>query len=471
MSSRVTTSVRRTAACLTLAGAGVAFAGGGAAWATAPTTPPPACGTAAHPALYRTVHHDLVPAVTHAVTVVDRARVPGTPGIDEVSHEETTTVDGDGAPAGEGWSPTGTSWVIEDTAAWTEHEWARTVIDQAATVGSPGVPARTHEETVIVTPAWEEKVITPAVPEVREVTKTVTVVDTEAWDETVVAENGYAYVQKQTGKLRYRDSGSWNGEDNDHGNDYGWFRAPEHDTMTVIRHDAETHEETVVVTPYSPAVPESVRTVQHEAVTRTITVTDVPAVPATEATPEVSHPETDWTRDAHTAPPGEGWVLTGQRVEHPASSHTRHEWARTVVDTPAVAAVPEVPELSHTETVVDVPEIAAWDEQVLESEATPAGPACPTAVLEATAPVAGLRHRGGVHRPDRRLGRDAGPHRHRPGRALRRRARLRVRRRRPRRSRPRPSRLTATHHTSGGQFCRGTGLRHVRARSRGTGPP
>ena len=53
MSSRVTTSVRRTAACLTLAGAGVAFAGGGAAWATAPTTPPPACGTAAHPALYQ----------------------------------------------------------------------------------------------------------------------------------------------------------------------------------------------------------------------------------------------------------------------------------------------------------------------------------------------------------------------------------------------------------------------------------
>ena len=65
------------------------------------------------------------------------------------------------------------------------------------------------------------------------------------------------------------------------------------------------------------------------------------------------------------------------------------KFTRTVVDAAAVPAVEEVPEVSHTETVIDSPEVAPWDEQVLVSEATPAGEPCPptveTAVLgEAT---------------------------------------------------------------------------------------
>lgn len=383
MSTRATTSVRRTAACLTLVGAGFAFAGGSTAWATTTTVTPATCGTPAHPALYQTVHHDAVPALTHEATVIDQAYVPGVPAIDEVSHVESTTVDGDGTPEGEGWTATGTTWTIEDSAAWTEYKWRRKVIDQAAVPGSPAVPAVTHEETVVVTPSWHEKVIdSPAVPEVAEVTEMVTVVDQPAWDETVVDKRGYAYVQKTTDKVTFRWSPSWNGEDSN-GNDYGWSRAPGHDKTTVIHHPAETHQERVVVTPYSPAAPEVSHLVHHEAVTRTETVVDIAAIAAVPAIEEVSHRETGWTRDQGTAPEGHGWALTGKQVDHPATTHTRYEWTRTVVDTPAVAAIPEVPEASHTETVVDAEAVPARTERVLASEALPAGQPCaalPTAV-------------------------------------------------------------------------------------------
>ena len=440
MSTRGTTTVRRTAAAFTLVGAGFAFTGAGTAWATpAPAT----CGTPAHAALYKTVNHAAVPAVTHEVTVIDQAFVPAVPGVDEVSHVEVTTVIGDGVPEGEGWSATGTTWTVEDTAAWTEYEWQRTVVDQAAVPGSPAVPAVTHDEVSVVTPAWDETVIvtpaspevlevshlvtvvdkaawdetvvvTPAVPAVDEVSHMVTVVDEAAWDETVVADDGYAFVQKQTGKVRYESSATWN---TDRGQDLGWSRASELDKTTVVHHaaktheekvidtpaspgapavtrvvhhEAQTHEEKVIDTPNSPAVAEVSRVVHHAAVTVTVTVVDAEAIPAVDAVEEVSHQQVDWTRSPSSAPEGEGWSLTGEEVAHPATSHTVSELSRTVVDAAAVAAVPEVPELSHTETVVDVEAVPAWDEQVLVAAAVPAGPACvkiPTAVDGMTPPA------------------------------------------------------------------------------------
>ncbi|HYN67751.1 MAG TPA: hypothetical protein VES93_12750 [Ornithinibacter sp.] len=412
------TPVRRAAVVLVLAGAGLGLAGGGAAWAA-----PVACGTPAHPALYSTTHHDAVPAVTHDVKVIDTAFVPGQAAVPAVTHDELVNVDGDGTPEGEGWRATGTTWTIVDTPAYTDYGWMRTIIDRAGVPGSPAVPAVTHEETVVDKAAWDEKVIdspavpavdevsheetvvdkaawdekvidSPAVPAVKEVSHWVTVVDKAAWDETVVEEDGYAYRQKKTGKITYKDTPSWNGEDNHHGNDYGWSRYPERDKTRVIHHKAVTHQEKVITTPASPAKPEVSHIVHHPAVTHTVTVVDVPEVPAVEAVEELSHVETGWTRDMYTAPEGEGWYLSGETIEHEAVTHVRYEWTRTIIDVPAVDAVPEVAEVSHMETIVDVPEVAAWDEQVLVSEATPAGPACPTdpvvvdtAVLGATAPI------------------------------------------------------------------------------------
>ena len=437
MSTRSMTPARRAATTIALAGAGLAIAGSGSAWAATPITPVP-CGTAAHPALYTTVHHDAVPAVTHDVTVIDQARVPGVDAVPEASHVESTVVNGEGSPVGAGWQPSGRTETVEDSPAYTEYEWVRKVVDRAGVPGSPAVAAVTHEETVVDSPAWDEKVVdspaapaveevshyvtvvdkaawdekvvdSPGVPAVEEVSHYVTVVDKAAWDETVV--DGYAYVQKQTGKVRYESSPSWNVEGD---KDLGWSRAPEQDRTRVVHHAAVTHQEKVVDVPASPAVPEVSHIVHHPAqtheekvvdvaaspavaevshivhhpaVTRQVTVVDAPEVPAVEAVEELSHTETAWTRDTDTSPEGDGWALTGEQRVHEAVTHLRHEWTRTVVDSSAVEAVPEVPEVSHTETVVDVPAVPAWDEQVLVTAATPAGSPCaprPTAVGDAT---------------------------------------------------------------------------------------
>jgi len=373
MTTRSITTVRRAAACFVLAGAGLGVASGGAAWAATPL----ACGTAAHPALYSTTHHAAVSAVTHEETVIDTAHVPGQAAVAEVSHLELAYVDGDGTPEGGGWSASGRTQTIEDSAAYTDHAWQRTVVDRAAVAGSPAVPAVTHEETVVDEAAYDETVVdSPAVPAVDEVFHLVTVVDKPAYDETVVDVGGYAYQQKQTGKITYKDTAFWNGEDIDPGKDLGWVRVARLDRTHVEHHEAETHTEKVVDSPAVPGVPAVTHVVHHEAVTSTVTVVDVPAVPAVEAVEELSHVETGWTRDPSVSPEGDGWSLTGEQVHHEATSHVRHEWVRTVVDVPATPAVPEVLEVSHTVTVVDVAEIPAWDEQVLVSAATPAGPAC-----------------------------------------------------------------------------------------------
>lgn len=107
-------------------------------------------------------------------------------------------------------------------------------------------------------------------------------------EETRVTDRGYAYRQKQTGKIRYQDSPNWNGED-EHG-DLGWVRFAEGDlTETVTVVDEEAWDETVVD---KEAWTETV--VDKEAWTETIVVE--------EATPAVFGP---WQWDHFTT-----WTTT-----------------------------------------------------------------------------------------------------------------------------------------------------------------
>ncbi|MFJ2758943.1 LPXTG cell wall anchor domain-containing protein [Nocardioides sp. NPDC087217] len=107
-------------------------------------------------------------------------------------------------------------------------------------------------------------------------------------EETRVTARGYAYRQKQTGKVRYLNTPDWNGED-EHG-DLGWVRFAEGDlTETVTVVDQEAWDETVVD---KEAWTETV--VDKEAWTETIVVE--------EATPAVFGP---WQWDHFTA-----WTTT-----------------------------------------------------------------------------------------------------------------------------------------------------------------
>jgi LPXTG-motif cell wall-anchored protein len=107
-------------------------------------------------------------------------------------------------------------------------------------------------------------------------------------EETRVRDRGYAYKQKETGKVRYLNTPDWNGED-EHG-DKGWARFAEGDlTETVTVVDAEAWDETVVD---KEAWTETV--VDKEAWTETIVVE--------EATPAVFGP---WQWDHFTT-----WTTT-----------------------------------------------------------------------------------------------------------------------------------------------------------------
>ena len=377
MTTRSISPVGRAATALVLAGAGLSVTGG-TAWAD--TTVP--CGTPAHPALYTTTHHDAVPAVTHEVTVIDQAYVPGQAAVPEESHIETTWVDGDGTPEGDGWSATGDSTVVEDAPAYTDHGWLRTVIDRAGVEGQPAVPAVTHDETVVDKAAWDETVVdSPAKPAVDEVShfetvvdkaawdetvidsaakaavdevshfetvvdkaawdetvvdspakdavdevshfetvvdkaawdETVvdsaakdaveevshyeTVIDKAAWDETVVDANGYAFTQKN-GNVRYEDSATWNAG----AGGAGWTRAASLDKTHVVHHDAVTHQEKVIDTPASPAVPAVTHVVHHDAVTHQVKVIDTPASPAVPAVTHVVHHDAVTPRSRSSTP-------------------------------------------------------------------------------------------------------------------------------------------------------------------------
>lgn len=372
--------LRRAATWFALVGAGLAVTGGSTAWASTTPVTTQKCGSPAHAALYRTVEHEAVPAVTHEVTVIDQAYVPGVPAVEEVSHVELTTVDGEGTPEGEGWTASGTTWTIEDSAAWTEYQWQRKVIDLPAVPGIPAVPPVTHEETVVVTPAWDEKVV-----------------DSEEWTEYTPGSWWNWAPNKDQGPFDGPPSfpdderGTWHGPhenggpvpdepgtynvSNDNSGNASWFhRGP----TTEVVHPEESHW------------------VHHEAVTESVTVVDVEGTPALPGVEEVSHLETIWTRSQDTAPDGDGWSLTGEQRVHPATTHTRYEWTRTVVDVPYSPAVPESPEVSHVEVVVDVEAVPALTEQVLVAKAVPAGPPCaaPAAAVNPTDAPASLAQTG-----------------------------------------------------------------------------
>ncbi|MER7559678.1 LPXTG cell wall anchor domain-containing protein [Nocardioides sp. NPDC126508] len=112
--------------------------------------------------------------------------------------------------------------------------------------------------------------------------------DAVTHEETRVTERGYAYRQKETGKIRYLSTPDWNGEDV-HG-DLGWVRFAEGDlTETVTVVDQEAWDETVVD---KEAWTETV--VDKDAWTETVVVE--------EATPAVFGP---WQWDHFTA-----WTTT-----------------------------------------------------------------------------------------------------------------------------------------------------------------
>ncbi|MEU4454245.1 LPXTG cell wall anchor domain-containing protein [Nocardioides sp. NPDC023903] len=110
-------------------------------------------------------------------------------------------------------------------------------------------------------------------------------------EETRVTGRGYAYRQKETGKVRYLNTPNWNGED-EHG-DLGWVRFAEGDlTETVTVVDEEAWDETVVD---KEAWTETV--VDKEAWTETIVVEE--ATPAAFGSWQWDH-FTTWTTTSGT---------------------------------------------------------------------------------------------------------------------------------------------------------------------------
>ncbi|NYI78412.1 LPXTG cell wall anchor domain-containing protein [Nocardioides panzhihuensis] len=156
--------------------------------------------------------------VTPAVTHVEHT--------DAVSHEESrfsTVVKG------------------ESHEAVTEDQFRNSVYTRTYT---PGTAAVTD---TIEHPAETRTVEHPAETHTVEHPAETHVVHHEAvtHEETRVQDRGYAYKQKQTGKVRYLDTPGWNGED-EHG-DKGWVRFAEGDlTETVTVVDVAAWDEMVV---------------------------------------------------------------------------------------------------------------------------------------------------------------------------------------------------------------------------------
>ena len=174
--------------------------------------------------------------VTPAVTHVEHT--------DAVSHEESrfsTVVKGESHEA-----------VTEDqfrnsvyTRTYTPGTEAVTdTIEHAAETHTVEHPAQTH---TVEHPAQTHTVVHPAETHTVEHPAETHVVHHEAvtHEETRVQNRGYAYRQKETGKVRYLNTPDWNGED-EHG-DKGWVRFAGGDlTETVTVVDQEVWDETVV---------------------------------------------------------------------------------------------------------------------------------------------------------------------------------------------------------------------------------
>ncbi|MFD7075793.1 LPXTG cell wall anchor domain-containing protein [Nocardioides sp. NPDC059952] len=192
-----------------------------------------------------------------------------------------------------------------------EHPAETRTVEHPAETRTVDHPAETH---TVDHPAETHTVDHPAETHTVEHPAETHVVHHEAvtHQETRIKDSGYAYRQKQTGKVRYLNTPDWNGED-EHG-DKGWVRFAEGDlTETVTVVDKEAWDETVV---------------DKEAWTETVVDREA------------------WTE---TVVDKEAWTET---------IVDREAWSETVVDKEAWA-----------ETIVDK---EAWTETIVVAEATPA---------------------------------------------------------------------------------------------------
>ena len=129
----------------------------------------------------------------------------------------------------------------ESHEAVTEDQFRNSVYTRTYTPGTDAVTA------TIEHPAETHTVEHPAETHTVEHPAETHVVHHEAvtHEETRVMDRGYAYRQKETGKVRYLNTPDWNGED-EHG-DKGWVRFAGGDlTETVTVVDQEAWDETVV---------------------------------------------------------------------------------------------------------------------------------------------------------------------------------------------------------------------------------
>lgn len=280
------------------------------------------CGTPAVAAVFETVSHPGQPAVleeSHTELGTTRSETvgpwEGTGNEGQLTgettfHEAVTVVERywshttPGTPAtteDSGWvlsAPTGQGWVLDEQ---------RTVIDVPAVPAVPPTPEVGHFETVIVTPA------------------------------VTVTEYGFVHTN---GRTRWETDPSWNADTNPTSN--GWTSTGT--TRETVTTPAVTEQRWVVdqaATPGADEVPAVTHTVYRYE--RTVAATD---------------PVTSYQWSVQT--PGAGWADTGETREiETAAEYTEYDWARTVIDVAAKAAVP------------------ATTEQVLVTPAVPAGPACP----------------------------------------------------------------------------------------------
>ena len=405
MTTRSISPVGRAATALVLAGAGLSVTGG-TAWAD--TTVP--CGTPAHPALYTTTHHDAVPAVTHEVTVIDQAYVPGVAAVPEESHTETTWVDGDGTPEGDGWSATGDSndhrgrpglhrlragCARSSTRPPSRASRRCPPLTHERDRGRRGSPPRRTRPSSTPPPARRRRrglplrdrrrqgrletrlvIDTPATRDaVEEVSHFDTVVDKAAWDETVVDTPAKPAVEEVSHFETVGRQGRL-GRDRRRLDKAAWDETVVDDERVRVRPEERQRSGTRAPRPGTPARaapagrvrPTSTRptpsprravthVVHHDAETHQVKVIDTPASPAVPAVTHVVH---------HAAETHQVKVIdTPASPAVPAVTHVVHHDAEThqvkVIDTPASPAVPAVTHVVHhdavtrTVTVVDVP--------------------------------------------------------------------------------------------------------------------
>jgi LPXTG-motif cell wall-anchored protein len=183
-----------------------------------------------------------------------------------------------------------------------------TVVDVPAVPGTEGTPAQTHTEVIVDT---------PAIPPIDIPAVTHVVVDAEAYDETVIDSPAVDAVAEVWANFSPNHNqgplltpplfpvdprGTWQLHDHippgqagpdgvystsNHGH-ASWFyrlnaKAAIPAVTHVVHHDAVTHVVVDVPAIHIPGVP---------AVTHTVVVVDVPAVPGTDGKPAVTHQET-----------------------------------------------------------------------------------------------------------------------------------------------------------------------------------